>query len=34
MSAWSLLRRGEIRTAVVIVHGMGEQLARRVSTPS
>jgi hypothetical protein len=25
---------GEIRTAVVIVHGMGEQRARRVSTPS
>jgi hypothetical protein len=25
---------GEIRTAAVIVHGMGEQRARRVSTPS
>jgi hypothetical protein len=25
---------GNIRTAVVIVHGMGEQRARRVWTPS
>jgi hypothetical protein len=28
------IARAEIRTAVVIVHGMGEQRPRRVSTPS